>query len=389
MASRTMAEKKINLVVFIREYPVGMAGTKRIQHLLEHLVRNEINIKVLSFRSKNRQPSKSGVHNSIPYINLEPGLDLKILHLPRIILYYFEGLAAILRSRKKGCKNIIYNSGGISIENILFIAWAKILRFKLVLAIEEDYSFFKDNIKLISRFKFWTVKRLDFLNCYWASSIVVISKYLKTKYLNMGAKMVALVPITAKENFNGNKIVFNSPLQIVYAGTFADKDGVSNIIEGFHFFTEFYKNAQLVLTGTSEQQLLYKEKYKNQKNIIFRGFVEDDEYYSLLRNADALCMCREESGFANAGFPFKLGEYLATGNPVICTKVSDVETYLTDDDAYLIDSNNPRKICEALIKIVKSPEAAKQIGLNGMRKCRTFFSPDVNGKIVLDLLKTL
>lgn len=45
-------------------------------------------------------------------------------------------------------------------------------------------------------------------------------------------------------------------------------------------------------------------------------------------------MCRNLSEYANASFPFNLGEYLAIGNPVIATKVSDIEMCLTDEDAY-------------------------------------------------------
>ncbi len=70
------------------------------------------------------------------------------------------------------------------------------------------------------------------------------------------------------------------------------------------------------------------------------------------RNSDVLCMCRKESGFANAGFPFKLGEYLATGNPVICTKVSDVEYYLDNEDVYLIDPGCPDQISASLERIM-------------------------------------
>jgi glycosyltransferase involved in cell wall biosynthesis len=329
-----MVTKKINLVVFTREYPIGMAGTKRVQNFLDYLLRRDILITVISFRSHLPQPAVSGTHNSIPYLNIGPGIELKLSQLLRVLLYYFKGIKTILRLRKPDCVNIVYNSGGINIENVLFIFWAKLLGFKLILAIEEDYTFFKDDIKPISKFKCRTIRRFDFLNCRWAGAIIVISTFLMNKYVKLRAKNVSLIPVTAKVNFNKSKNSFNNPLQVLYAGTFADKDGVDDIIEGFLAFNNSYDKAELVLTGKSSQQLLYKEKYRDKKNLVFRGFVEDNEFYSLLRDADVLCMCRNESGFANAGFPFKLGEYLATGNPVICTKVSDVQYYLDEKDVF-------------------------------------------------------
>ncbi len=117
--------------------------------------------------------------------------------------------------------------------------------------------------------------------------------------------------------------------------------------------------------------------------------MEDIDFYPLLRNSDVLCMCRTESGFANAGFPFKLGEYLATGNPVICTKVSDVEYYLDDDDAYLIEPGNPQQITQALFSIVNDPETARAKGMKGLEKCRKFFSSETNGQILLEVLERM
>ena len=52
--------KKMNLVVFTREYPVGMAGTKRIQHLLDYLLLRGILITVIAFRGNIPQPAVRG-----------------------------------------------------------------------------------------------------------------------------------------------------------------------------------------------------------------------------------------------------------------------------------------------------------------------------------------
>jgi len=378
--------KKLNLVVFTREYPVGMAGTKRIQHLVDYLKIQGVLINIIAFRGNIRQPSIRGIRNSIPYLNVGHGIKMSVSQIHRILSYYLKGLKAITENRRKGCTNIVYNAGGINIENFLFIFWSRLLRFKLIFAIEEDYSFFRDNIKPISKFKSWTIKRFDFLNCRWADEFIVISSYLRDKYIKMNAANVTLIPITAKINTSDNKKSFNSPLQVVYAGTFADKDGVKDIIAGFLAFNKSYENARLILTGKSAQQEIYREQFRNEQNIQFKGFMEDNDFYSLLKYSDVLCMCRNESGFANAGFPFKLGEYLATGNPVICTRVSDVEYYLNDDDVYLIDPGCPEQICESLVRIVKDPVAARNKGLKGLEKCSRYFSPEVNGKLLFDVL---
>ena len=383
---KIMKTRNINLLVLIRDYPVGMAGTKRVQQLLDYLILKNIDISVISCRSKNKQAAKKGIYQGISYVNIGLATELKLSQIHKVFSYFFNGFGAIFNYRKKNHLNILYSSGGISIENIQFIIWAKIIGYKIIFAIEEDYSFFSDKIKLISRFKYWTVEQLDFLSCRLASAITVVSTHLLNKYSGKGARKVLLIPITATINFDIDKKGFNNPLQIVYAGTFDDKDGVYDIIEGFTSFNNKYRNAQLILVGKSERQPVYKKRFSNNLNIIFKGYIPDHEYYPLLKNSDVLCMCRTGSGFANAGFPFKLGEYLATGNPVVSTKVSDIERYLTSNDAYLIDPDCPRQICSAFEEIVKQPEKAREIGLKGLQKCREFFSQERNGKILYDLL---
>lgn len=380
---------KHNLVVFIREYPNGMAGTKRVQNFLDYIVKQGIPINVLAFRGQIVQSSNSGVYKSIPYTSIGAGVKMQFSHLHRIIGYYVKGLIAISKMKKKGCSNIIYNSGGINIENFLFILYAKMLGFKLLLAIEEDYTFFSDNIKAISRFKCWTIEKFDFLNCKWADGIIVISNYLKNKYERLKVKNLVMIPITAYPNHDIGKDKFNNPLQILYAGTFTDKDGVGEIIEGFIRYSHNNANCRLILTGESAQQRIYTEKYKDNKNILFTGRVDDNDFYQLLRNADILCMCRTDSGFAQAGFPFKLGEYLATGNPVISTRVSDVESYLTEDDAFLIDRADPDLISSCISEIVNDPVTARQKGLNGLEKCLKYFSPDINGEKLLEFITAI
>jgi len=384
-----MKTKELNLLVIIKEYPNGLAVTKKIQNILYYLFSQKIEINVISYRSKFPQPSEKGLDNGIPYVNIGIGLDLKLLNLHKTIMYLFKGLYLILKHKKKGCKNIFYCIGAINIENLLFVFWARLLRYKLVFDVNEDYSFFEDQVKIISRFKIWTIKQLDFFTYRWATAIIVVSTHLRNKYLKRNKKHILLIPVTAKENFNPNKSFFNDPLQVVYAGSFDIKDGVNYIIEGFNSFNNIYHNARLILTGKSDQQVIYQEKYKSYSNIIFKGHLSEDEFYDLLKNADVMCMCRTNSGFANAGFPFKLGEYLATGNPVISTKASDVENYLTKDDAYLIDFNSPQQIGAALTEIVNNPDVARKIGLNGMKKYQKYFSSEVNGKLLYDLLITI
>lgn len=379
--------QKINLVVFIREYPLG-TDTKRTHHLLEPLLnKNDVSIKVLSFRSGEKISNENGLYEGIAYERIYSGLTIKISKLISVIAYFINGFRVIKAAKRKSSKNIVYCYNGLNIENLTFILYSKAIGYKVIFDIVEDYSLYRDNVKLISKFKFWTEKKLDNLSTKLGDGIIVISNYLLQKYKTKNVKNLTLISITAKLNQNQvKKNSFNKPFTVAYAGSYADKDGVDFIVNGFKVFNQKYSDSKLYLIGAGFQQKKYRQKYEKEESIIFTGYLDDKDYYALLRNVDVLCMCRIDSKFANAGFPFKLGEYLATGNPVIATKVSDVDLFLSNDSAYLIDPENLNQFINALTEIRNNPDVAFKKGENGQKVCYNSFSPEKNGEKLYDLL---
>lgn len=380
-------DKGINLVVLIREYPLG-TDTKRTHHLLVPLLnKKEISLKVLSMRSGERIENEIGTFEGIEYERIYSGLKINLANFLNTLKYYAKGLKSINRNKKYDKKNIIYCYNGLNIENLIFILYSKILGYKVIFDIVEDYSLYNDNVKLISKFKFWTAKKLDTFSTFIANGLIVISNYLYLKYKNKNIKNLSLISITAKlPDFLSNKTSYNKPFIVAYAGSFADKDGIDFIVEGFKIFNNGFRDSMLYLIGAGFQQKQYSEKYKDEENIIFTGYLADVDYYALLKTVDVLCMCRIDSKFANAGFPFKLGEYLATGNPVIATRVSDVDMFLTNESAYLIDPENKDQFVNALIDIKNNPEIALQKGQNGRKVCQLNFAPEKNGELLYNLL---
>jgi glycosyltransferase involved in cell wall biosynthesis len=101
-------------------------------------------------------------------------------------------------------------------------------------------------------------------------------------------------------------------------------------------------------------------------------------------------MTRIDSQYANAGFPFKLGEYLATGKPVVATDVSDIRLYLEDKkDVILAKPSNIQSLVDALNYLIVRPEKREVIGVSGLKKCKKFFNPEINSKMLLDFVKNI
>ena len=98
----------------------------------------------------------------------------------------------------------------------------------------------------------------------------------------------------------------------------------------------------------------------------------------------------DDLAFANAGFPFKLGEFLATGKPVIASRVSDVERFLVDrESAMLIQAGSSEAIYKAAEFLLENPEAARAIGERGREVANASFNNEQQGKDLLTFIKSL
>ena len=76
------------------------------------------------------------------------------------------------------------------------------------------------------------------------------------------------------------------------------------------------------MTGKGAERHLNKlhkliEGNLSKDKIIFKGFLPVKEYFNTINECDILCVTRSGSKLANNGFPFKLGEFLATGKAVL------------------------------------------------------------------------
>ena len=82
-------------------------------------------------------------------------------------------------------------------------------------------------------------------------------------------------------------------------------------------------------------------------------------------NAKMLCLARPSGLQSLGGFPTKLGEYLATGLPVVVTSVGEIPNYLNSDNAYIVSPDDNKKFGEAMNGILSDYDNATHIGMRG------------------------
>jgi glycosyltransferase involved in cell wall biosynthesis len=98
----------------------------------------------------------------------------------------------------------------------------------------------------------------------------------------------------------------------------------------------------------------------------------------VLGRADLLLLPRSSGEFSAAGFPNKLGEYLASGRPVVVTRVGDIPKYLTDgESAFLVEPDDNAAFAEAVVRVMSSPELVGAVGAEGRRVAENNMRADV------------
>jgi len=379
----------MNIVFVINQpYPFGMAGTMRIKLFAEYLVNKVNEVNILISNQDNGLNSSNGEHNGVKFSTI---VNKKIPNLFLMLVYPFVVFKKLQIFRSKTQKNIIVIYGDIDMYTLPFTIIGKLLGYKIVLDIVEDRILTQEKMK-------WTAKvnssfrsiALPFTNKL-ADGVIVISLRLKNKFSAFFCPSnIDLIPVSAANIDyvvkNGDKLSKEN-LNITYCGSFAVKDGVEFLIEAFDFISKEYSNIQLTLLGKAND--LAKEKILSLGNnhIHLTGYLADEEYWERLHSADILCMTRIDSLYAQAGFPFKLGEYLATGKPVIATDVSDVKYYLDDKvDVVIAKPSNTQSLISSLKYLICDADKRNKIGVNGYNKCRKFFNPKINSQALFDFL---
>jgi len=355
------------------QFPCGFAGTKRINNLINEL--DIIGCSSTVLLISNKLNKRTGYNCKTFYYSVIGNNKEKIYYLFSIF-YYLKILYFLIIKKNKNVTNVFYVYSGINIENIIIVLFAKVLKYRIVVDVVEDFSLSKEKTTLWRGFKNSTNIIFERIYKYIVDCIVVISTHLENKFKKKLYNKIPIykMPVSAKV-FNEAGILKKKKdyFDILYAGTYGKKDGVDCLINAFNEISKEFDFVRLILIGNPDLEII---KNVQKKKLIITGYLEEERFQSELKNADLLCMTRINSEYANAGFPFKLGEYLATGQPVLATKVSNVEFYLEHlKSAYLAIPSDVKSIVEGMKYIINNPKEASIIGQNGKSVCLRFFNP--------------
>lgn len=163
-----------------------------------------------------------------------------------------------------------------------------------------------------------------------------------------------------EENFS------KEPIKIVYTGSLEKRYGIKNIVDGFLSMKN--KNAILEIYGRGDFEDELVSITKMNHNVIYKGFIPNNEILKVQREADFLINARSnKEEFVKYSFPSKTLEYMLSGTPLITTMLLGIpEEYR--DYVIVLDNNNPEVIAKKLDEVLKySSYERNQIGLKALK----------------------
>lgn len=377
-------------------FPIGLAGSNRIHAYAKGFGYHGFESLVLCFRKNESQDNvlnkySEGVFNGVRYKYLSKSTIKSRFFVKRRIDNYVMALRLFLYSLfviNKNSSIIFYST--LTHAAILLKISALIKGFNL-LKEENEHPSIRINTK-------GRLPGLAFKNIHYKlfDGILIITQILY-EYFSAKYSKIPILHVPMLVDLDRFNVTVQKERIITYSGVLSrSKDGVDILIKSFSEILTEYPDYKLNLIGEAfkKEEELQLEKLIDdlmlKEKVIFLGRIKNDEIPDQISKSSLLVLPRPDSIQAHNGFPTKLGEYLATGIPVIATSVGEIPHYLKDNvNAFLAIPGSIDSLISKLKEALKDPACSIKIGMEGKKTAEKHFDNKLQTKRILEFINQL
>jgi glycosyltransferase involved in cell wall biosynthesis len=205
-----------------------------------------------------------------------------------------------------------------------------------------------------------------------------------THYLPTGVDTKLFCP---KEDRFGPGVIFS------WIGTVYHEEMGANIrflLDCFAEVADRYGHVSLSLAGEGkyfEDARRTLPGYKHKHRVTIHAWIHPDKIPGYLSGADVgLLPLIQDTKFNKAKSPTKLFEYMSMAKPTIASDVGEAKNILRDQRAgFLAKSKN--EFVSAMCRLAENPRLCREMGNRAREDAERYFSLDVLGKRLADILK--
>jgi glycosyltransferase involved in cell wall biosynthesis len=385
-------------------FPMGFAATNRILSYSQGLTENNNKVKIIICRPTERinnivNSKTAGNYTGIDYqyswySTIWPANYVKKITV--FLLSFFTSIIILIKDNNIVKIDCIISSIDFGFMNLTLSLLAKLINCKIVYIVDEyPYPLRYDRKPSLVR-----IMSIRYLFRVFDGMIVMtntLKEYFKDK-VRKDAKFLVMPMTVESERFLKN--ISKSPIEgnyIAYAGDLSrNKVSVGELIKAFQLISKDFPELKLCIVGytkskSEKDELIKIISDRNLKErIILTGRIDRELIPCYLNNAVILAMVEPDSFRSRGCFPTKLGEFLSTGRPVVCTAVGEIPFYLTDGvNAFLVEPDNIEKFAGKMKYVLKNPLLADKVGNAGQKVAMNVFNYKVQTKRMNEFLNEL
>lgn len=366
------------LIITKDSFPKGGAATNRMLSYCVPLSK-KYHVKVLTlyptkYNTTEESPSEGIVDGSLRYEYVMPASTPEIAG---IIKRTIDRIRKRIRlfSMVKNYKplSVIYVARDMTLARQLKL-FSYPGRYRLYREISESPEY------ITNSFKRWFVSQ----QYRMFDGMIVITQAIRNYFYFLPDNLFFHLPMTVSlERFKGGDNTVGDYFFYCSGGN-SERDGLLDIIKGFIAFSKEDKSYKLKLATTFNDNNKYdvevKGLIKSCPAIEYLGRISSDAIPEYMEKAVALLITPHKD-YATRGFPTKLGEYMASKRPVICSSITTLKSEIDENAVFFVRPNSPNDIKDALMQLAKNSDLADTIGKNGRLFVESHFyiSPYLDG----------
>ena len=220
--------------------------------------------------------------------------------------------------------------------------------------------------QLIGRFVFHRVIKKN-------SFVITDTNYTKKKlgvFDDRSLEKTVAVPLSA-DKVKVKPLPYSLPFKqyIMYVGQQANYKNIRRLLDAHNILRNKYPDLGLVLVGREDEMVRRHKKYvakKSYQNVLFTGFVSDEELAWLYTNTSAYVFPSLMEGFGLPGL-----EAMTYGAPVVSSKASCLpEVY--GHAAHYFDPRDSSDMATAIEEVLSSSKLREQLVTKGKSQLRKY-----------------
>jgi glycosyltransferase involved in cell wall biosynthesis len=213
------------------------------------------------------------------------------------------------------------------------------------------------------------------------SMIVAATDFIRDRFLKINPRSISVKNFPIVKEFEIESDYNIKPKAICYIGSISEVRGIKEIITSMQ-----YLDCKMNLAGTFNTPTLRAEvsKIPGWEKVKEFGFVDRDQTKKILEDSRVGLVTLYPTINYKDSLPVKMFEYMMAGIPYVASNIELWQQITTDNNCGLTaNPYDPKDIAQKVNELLKHPEKAKEMGLNGKKAVIEKFNWDKEFEVLL------